>query len=201
MSGSDITGSIGVMSRWEPGSRARLQDTALELFQERGYSGTTTAAIAERAGVTDRTFYRHFKDKSEVLFGDEGRIEQLLRDAVAASRSSSAGALREALRALAQDFEPRRDRIVRRARVVEAVPDLAERELWKLRAWAQALTPALVARGEDTFAARAQVEVALALFRAAFQQWTYEDPSSGEEGPLGLDQLIGKACAAVGFPV
>jgi AcrR family transcriptional regulator len=179
------------VSRWEPGSRARLQDAALDLFQERGYSATTTAAIAERASVTDRTFYRHFKDKSEVLFGDEGRIEQLMVDAVTASESSVAGALREALHALAQDFEPRRAKIVRRATVVEAIPDLAERELWKLRTWSRALAHALIERGEDTFAAGAQVEVALALFRTAFHRWAHED------APPSLDELIQDAYTAV----
>ncbi|MFE3502288.1 TetR family transcriptional regulator [Kitasatospora sp. NPDC059160] len=73
------------MSRWEPGSRTRLQGAALDLFSERGCAATTTAAIAERAGVTDRTFYRYFTDKSEVLFGDEGRIEGLPAEAVTAS--------------------------------------------------------------------------------------------------------------------
>ncbi|KUN04474.1 hypothetical protein AQI95_19940 [Streptomyces yokosukanensis] len=179
------------MSRWKPGSRARLQDAALDLFLERGYSATTTAAIAERAGVTDRTFYRHFKDKSEVLFGDEGRIERLMVDAVTVSGATSAGALREVLHALAQDFEPRRAKAVRRASVVEAVPDLAERELWKLRTWSQALVTALIERGEDAFAARAQVEVALALFRTAFHRWTHE------EGPPSLDGLIQDAYTAV----
>lgn len=182
------------MSRWEPGSRARLRDAALELFAERGYAATTTAAIAERAGVTDRTFYRHFKDKSEVLFGDEARIAEVLVDAVSASTASSSDALQEALLALAEDFEPRRARIAGRARIVEAVPDLAERELWKLRAWSQALVPVLVERGDDAFAAHARAEVALALFRTAFQTWTRED------GAASLNQLIRDAYLAVGLP-
>lgn len=183
------------MSRWKPGSRERLQDAALDLFQERGYAATTTAAIAERAGVTDRTFYRHFKDKSDVLFGDEDRLEHLLVGAVTASRSAAAGVLLEALSALAEDFEPRRAALVRRAAVVEAVPDLAERELWKVRSWSQALTDALIEHGEAAFAARAQVEVALALFRTAFHRWTREDE------PPSLDELLREAYAAVELPL
>jgi AcrR family transcriptional regulator len=181
------------VSRWTPGSRARLQDAALDLFAECGYSATTTAAIAERAGVTDRTFYRHFKDKSEVLFGDEGRIAQLLAGTVTASGSPVAVALREALRALAEDFEPRRAKMARRTAVVEAIPDLAERELWKLLTLSQALAHAIVARGEDEFAARVQAEAALALFRTAFQEWTHQDD------PPSLDALIDDAYAAAGI--
>jgi len=181
------------MSRWKPASRARLQAAALDLFLEHGYSNTTTAAIAERAGVTDRTFYRHFTDKSEVLFGDEARIEQLLVAAVEASTAATADALLEALHALARDFQPRRAELVRRATVVASVPDLAERELWKLRTWSQALARTIVERGEDEFTARVQVEVALALFRSAYYRWTQEtDPPS-------LDDLIQHAHAAAGL--
>jgi len=181
------------MSRWTPGSRARLQDAALDLFTECGYSTTTTAAIAERAGVTDRTFYRHFRDKSEVLFGNEGRIAQLLAGTVTQSRAPVAVALREALRALAEDFEPRRERVARRAAVVEAIPDLAERELWKLLTLSRALADAVVSRGEDEFPARVQAEITLALFRAAFQQWIHRDD------PPTLDALIDDAYAAAGI--
>ena len=180
------------MSRWTPGSRARLQEAALDLFRERGYSATTTAAIAERAGVTDRTFYRHFKDKSEILFGDEDRIAQLLAGTVTASGSPVPVALREALRALAADFEPRRATMARRAAVVEAIPDLAERELWKLLTLSQALADAIASRGADEFAARVQAEAALALFRTAFQEWTHRDD------PPSLDSLIDGAYAAAG---
>jgi AcrR family transcriptional regulator len=181
------------VSRWTPDSRTRLQDAALDLFLERGYSATTTAAIAERAGVTDRTFYRHFKDKSEVLFGSEDRIAQLLAGTVTASESTVAVALREALRALAEDFEPRRATLARRAAVVEAIPDLAERELWKLLTLSRALADAIAARGEDGFAARVQAEAALSLFRTAFQEWTHQD------GPRSLDALIDDAYAAAGI--
>ena len=57
------------MSRWDPNARGRLEKAALELFRERGFDQTTTAEIAERAGLTERTFFRHFADKREVLFG------------------------------------------------------------------------------------------------------------------------------------
>ena len=62
-------GTIGRMARWEPDSRGRLEQAALELYGERGFEQTTVAEIAERAGLTERTFFRHFADKREVLFG------------------------------------------------------------------------------------------------------------------------------------
>lgn len=181
------------MSRWKPGSRERLQDAALDLFSERGYASTTTAAIAERAGVTDRTFYRHFKDKSEVLFGDEARLEQVMVDALTASQAPLRDSVRQVLHALAEDFEPRRDRMARRASVVESVPDLAERELWKLHNWSRTLTAALVDRGEDAFAAHAHTETALALFRTAFHRWTRTSDAPA------LGRLIDQAYEAVGL--
>ena len=56
------------MVRWEPGARERLQAAALELFATRGYEQTTAAEIAQSVGLTERTFFRHFSDKREVLF-------------------------------------------------------------------------------------------------------------------------------------
>ena len=70
------------MSRWEPNARGRLEEAALELYTERGFDETTVAEIAERAGLTERTFFRHFADKREVLFaGSEQFVSQIV-DAV-----------------------------------------------------------------------------------------------------------------------
>src|SRR5579875_4124931 len=65
------------MARWEPNARQRLERAALELFVERGYDATTVAEIAERAGLTKSTFFRHFSDKREVLFGGQDRMTEL----------------------------------------------------------------------------------------------------------------------------
>src|SRR4029077_16325462 len=66
------------MGRWEPNARGRLEQAALELYVERGYEQTTVAEIAERAGLTERTFFRHFADKREVLFSGSGHLQDLL---------------------------------------------------------------------------------------------------------------------------
>ncbi len=68
------------MSRWEPNARGRLEEAALELYTERGFDETTVAEIAERAGLTERTFFRHFADKREVLFGGQDALLELFVD-------------------------------------------------------------------------------------------------------------------------
>jgi AcrR family transcriptional regulator len=65
------------MSRWEPDARGRLGQAAIELYVERGFDDTTVADIAERAGLTERTFFRHFADKREVLFAGQDEFQQL----------------------------------------------------------------------------------------------------------------------------
>ncbi len=78
------------MSRWEPNARGRLEQAALELYVERGFEQTTVAEIAERAGLTERTFFRHFADKREVLFAGAGTLRELLVSAVAGAPASAA---------------------------------------------------------------------------------------------------------------
>ena len=78
------------MGRWEPGARGRLARVALELYAERGFEQTTVEDIAERAGVTERTFFRHFADKREVLFDGSAVLQQLGGD-VGAAPAGGAG--------------------------------------------------------------------------------------------------------------
>lgn len=67
------------MPRWPADSRERLVDAALGLFVEHGYAATTIDEIAARAGVTARTFFRHFVDKEEVLFSDDDSVMPAIR--------------------------------------------------------------------------------------------------------------------------
>ncbi|GAB3565230.1 TetR/AcrR family transcriptional regulator [Amycolatopsis endophytica] len=174
-------------------SRERLQEAALELFTLDGYTETTAVAIAERAGVTERTFYRHFRDKREVLFGDGDRLVRLLVDALPLRPKPLDRALRNALSALAADLTPRRERLARRAALVRAHRELAERELLKLQCWAEALAHVLIDRGIDDLTAVAEVEVALALFRTAFTLWV-----TSEDDAADLEKMIDRAYAATG---
>src|ERR1035441_631438 len=78
------------MGRWEPNARGRLEQAALELYVERGFEQTTVAEIAQRAGLKERTFFRHFADKREVLFQGAASLQELLVNAVASTPESSA---------------------------------------------------------------------------------------------------------------
>ena len=73
------------MARWQPGARERLQAVTLELFAEQGFEGTTVAEIASRAGLTERTFFRYFTDKREVLFTGQDTFEGMFVDQIAAA--------------------------------------------------------------------------------------------------------------------
>src|SRR5215470_11133555 len=78
------------MSRWQPNARGRLEQAALELYRERGFDQTTVTEIAERAGLTERTFFRYFADKREVLFWGQDRLSELYVRTIAAAPESAA---------------------------------------------------------------------------------------------------------------
>src|SRR5476649_196785 len=90
MSATDISHYHGFMVRWQPDSRGRLEEAALALYGEKGFENTTVAEIAERAGLTERTFFRHFADKREVLFDGAVMLQELLVSAAAAAPDSAA---------------------------------------------------------------------------------------------------------------
>ena len=144
----------------------------MELFEERGYARVTAAEVAERAGLTERTFFRHFADKREVLF-DGNELGGLLAAAVADAPEQAAPveAVVAGLEAVAAVFEGRREAVARRARVVEAHPELRERELAKLASWSKALEGVLVGRGQPEPDAMLLAEVSVAVFRVAYRRW------------------------------
>src|SRR5271169_2917384 len=78
------------MGRWKPDARGRLEQAALELYGERGFEQTTVAEIARRAGLTERTFFRHYADKREVLFWGAGQLQELIVSSVASAPDSAA---------------------------------------------------------------------------------------------------------------
>src|SRR5690348_12479074 len=134
------------MSRWEPDARGRLAQAAMELYRERGYEQTTVAEIAQRAGVTERTFFRHFADKREVLFDGGQALQERMVAAVDAAPPSAAllDAIAAALDAAAEQFaEIPADFPRRRQEVIAAHPALQERELIKLARLSAALADAL----------------------------------------------------------
>jgi len=176
MSVSVITYHLG-MSRWEPNARGRLEQAALELFVERGFEQTTVAEIAQRAGLTERTFFRYFADKREVLFAGAGALQELLVRGVAQAPAAAAplGAIAGALEAAAPLFAARGDYPRRRQAVIAANAELQERELIKLARLAAAMAGALRARGVPEPAASLAAEAGIAVFRVAFERWTAGD--------------------------
>jgi AcrR family transcriptional regulator len=137
------------MSRWEPNARSRLEQAALKLYVERGFEQTTVAEIAKEAGLTERTFFRYFADKREVLFSGAGALQELLVTSVADAPDSVAPieAIAGALAAAGDILQQRREYSRQRQRVIAANPELQERELLKLASLAAALAEALRRRG------------------------------------------------------
>lgn len=169
------------MGRWEPNARGRLQEAALALFAERGFEETTVAEIAERAGLTKRTFFRHFADKREVLFGGS---EELLETFVGSLASAPAGAapidaVAVSLDAAGAVLQDRQEFAQRRQTVITANRELHERELVKLATIAAALAGGLRERGVAEPAASLTAEAAIAVFRVAFERWIAEDETRG----------------------
>jgi AcrR family transcriptional regulator len=161
------------MSRWEPNARGRLAQAAFELFGERGFEQTTAAEIAARAGLTERTFFRHFADKREVLFWGSGELQELLVGAVVSAPESAApiDSISAALAAAAAMFQERREGSRQRQAIIAGHADLQERELIKLAALAAAMAGALRSRGTGEPAASLAAEAGIAVFRVAFERW------------------------------
>lgn len=161
------------MPRWEPDARARLQQAAYALFKERGYGGTTVEDIAARAGVTGRTFFRHFADKREVLFAGSDELAKLAGRTIAAAPKPAGPleAVMSALDAFAPHLELPRAQVRERRALIAQEPELRERELAKLTAIAAAATEALVARGVAEPTARLAAELGMTIFRAGFDRW------------------------------
>lgn len=160
------------MGRWEPDAKGRLERAALELYGERGFDETTVADIAERAGVTERTYFRHFSDKREVLFrGDE--LARNVADALRAAPGdlSPLDAAAVAFESTAEFFEGRRSQSRKRQDVIDAHPALRERELIKLAKMVELIGQALRDRGVPDPAAGLAAEAGTSVFKVAFARW------------------------------
>ena len=183
------------MSRWEPNAMGRLEQAALDLYQERGFEQTMVTEIAERAGLTERTFFRYFADKREVLFGGQDILRQVSVSTIEAAPTSATllDAVAAALEAVAPVIQERHKRVRQRQAVIAANPALQERELMKNALLASAMAEALRRRGVTDPAARLAAEVGVIAFKAAFDRWVSE-PNAQDLLQLvraSLDQLKG----------
>ena len=161
------------MARWEPNARERLRAAAIELFEGRGYDGTTVADIAARADLTERTFFRYFADKREVLFSGSEELENLVVEAMASAPETMAplDVVAGALAASSPAFEARRAGARQRQALIAAHAELRERELIKSTQIAAALVGGLRARGVPARTAALLAQTGTSLFHHAFQSW------------------------------
>jgi AcrR family transcriptional regulator len=172
------------MVRWEPGARERLQAAALDLYASRGFEQTTAADIAQSVGLTERTFFRYFADKREVLFHGQELFQQVFLDGVAAAPegSSALDAVAFALQAASSFFpDDRRPYSRLRQTIIVANPGLQERELLKMAWLAGGIAEALRQRGIVEPQATLAAETGVTVFGVAFRQWIADD----EERSLG----------------
>jgi AcrR family transcriptional regulator len=160
------------MTRWEPNARGRLEQAAMELYRERGFDQTTVAEIAERAGLTERTFFRYFADKREVLFGGAGQLQELFVNTAAQAPASLSpiDAVAAAVEAVGALLQERRPFARQRQAIIAANAELQERELIKLATLAGTLRE----RGVGEPAASLAAEAGIAVFRVAFERWLDE---------------------------
>lgn len=187
------------MSRWGPDARGRLAKAALELYGERGFDQTTVAEIASRAGLTERTFFRHFADKREVLFAGSADLQKLLVQAVASAPTSAAPieAVAAALLAAGDVFNgERRDYARERRAVISANAELRERELIKMASLASAIADALRSRDVADPAASLTAEAGIAVFRVTFDRWV--DKASDQDWRALVRESLGELKALVG---
>ncbi|OON81079.1 TetR/AcrR family transcriptional regulator [Streptomyces tsukubensis] len=174
------------MPRWESDAQGRLERAALELFETQGFERTSVAQIAGAAGLKERSFYRYFPDKREVLFAGNELEAHLVAQVEATDPGlTPIEALLTALRTAEEIFRPR-EFLLRRVRVIAANPALAERDLIKLADIADALALALERRGVEPGKARFIIDVTLAIHRRATSRWLTSPDAS-------LSQLITQA--------
>jgi len=162
------------VARWKANPKERLARAALELFAERGYAATTVADIVERADLTKSTFFRHFEDKREVLFGGQEDLLAVLSQSVAdvPPGANTVAYVEALLDTLAARFDAEAlDLAATRAAVIGGQPELRERDLLKRAQLEAAIHGALGARGVDHLTARLAAAMALLSFDEALDRW------------------------------
>jgi AcrR family transcriptional regulator len=185
------------MPRWEPSAEDRLRESALALFQQRGYENVTVTDITDHAGLTRRTFSRYFADKRDVLFAGSERLPAVISKAVrdAEPQLGPAEALIAGLAATGTLLAKNVPRSPDRRRIVAASAELQERERTKFAAVAESLAEALRERGASDTAARLLADVGIAVFRTAFARWT-EEPD-GADFPVYVTEAAAELTSAL----
>ncbi len=181
------------MGRWEPNARGRLAQAALTLYAEQGFEQTTAAEIARAAGLTERTFFRHFADKREVLFYGTGALRDVIVRAIADAppAATAMDVVSLVLESVGTTVQETPGIARARAEVVSANPELRERELVKLAEIAAAMARALRDRGVPEPAASLTAEAGVAIYKVSFARWI------SEPGQPDLPAILRESMAAL----
>jgi AcrR family transcriptional regulator len=166
------------MARWQPGAAQRLVVAAVDLFTEQGYDATTVTQIAERAGVTKSTFFRHFSDKRELLVAGQETLSRLLADGIteAPASASPLQAVAAGLERASSAMGPTNRELGPRLKAaVAASTELQERDALKSVGLAAAMTAALIARGVPESTAHLAGELGVLAFKRGYAQWSESD--------------------------
>ncbi|CAN5641079.1 TetR/AcrR family transcriptional regulator [soil metagenome] len=181
------------MARWEPGARERIVLAGVDLFTEQGYDATTVAQIAERAGITKSTFFRHFPDKRELLAAGQETLSRLLAEGIAEAPEAAGplAAVAAGLERASGEMGPMNRELGPRIKAaVAASVELQERAVLKNVGLAAAMSAALVARGVSDPVADVAAELGVLAFKRGFAEW-----SEGDAG--GADDLASYTLAAL----
>jgi AcrR family transcriptional regulator len=187
------------VTRWAPDARGRLQRAAVELFGEQGFAATTVPQIAERAGLTTRTFFRHFADKREVLFGGDAipaSAAALMREARGDLDPIALAADR--LRAVAETMFEGDRREVRRVRaIIESDGALRERDLRKRADLATVIRLGFEDRGESAVTAAIAADLIVSVLHVALERWLDDPADDASARPLAeiIDEVLDGAGA------
>jgi AcrR family transcriptional regulator len=190
MSADDMT-RLRAVGRWEAGASGRLREAAMRLYVERGFEQTTVADIAAEAGLTARTFFRHFADKREVLFAGSAQLQDRLVQALdgAPATATPMEAVGAALEVAAAILGTHHGHSRARQAIIEANAELRERELNKLASIAAELARGLRRRGVPEPDASLAAESGIVVLKVAFEAWVARDEDTGLAG-LMKDALV-----------
>lgn len=177
---------------------ASIASAALELFAERGYSAVTVAEVAAAAGVGERTLYRYFADKDDLLFGEDEQLRATLRSAIEQQPEgpSPLAILRTASAAVARALQGRREEVARRARVIASSPALSARDRAKRGAWEALVAEALSQRGVTSAQAQLLGRIGVACHDDALSRWLERD-RPGPSLEVELDETFRQLAALV----
>jgi AcrR family transcriptional regulator len=178
-----VSQPLPLRARKKERTRAAIARVARELFSARGFSAVTLAEIAEAAEVGQRTLFRYFADKEELLFDEDAALQARLRAALASrpEQEPPATAVLEALLSLVAEWQDQREQGLVRREVIDASPALRARERAKHGAYQDVLLEGLTARGLDRAQGRLLAGVAVACVEEALSRW-YADGGPGRPG-------------------